>query len=976
MPEFRAKARAIELLGRGQIADLPTAITELWKNGYDAYGDNMGCNLYLPGYKDVKNPLFVVFDDGKGMDEKDLLNKWIVIGTDSKVRNEADEKGPATLNKEPRIAMGEKGIGRLSVAYLGSQMLMITKKIGKPCQLVLFHWDILKNYNLFIDQVSIPIFSVDKIDDFRKVFDKMKQELLENFSNKNADWVEHKEVIKNVTNDLKKIFIPSYFEEEILLELLGKESHGTKIVVFDPIDQIISLSEIDKEVDNLEEQNKDYIRTSISGVSNVFEVFQNQKPKFETSFWIYTEGTAWDIISQREFFSADDFNLADHLIDGKFNEDGFFSGNVKVYNTTVKHKFRNQVKPGIRPYGPFKIKFGYIPGKGEGSLLSEEQFDELNQKLKKFGGLYIYRDSFRVLPYGRPSNDFLDFEERRGKHAGYYYFAHRRMFGYIAISRQSNPNLIDKSGREGFITNTAYREFRNDLIAFFVDLSKTFFKSQGPDEENLNLRNQQQRDLLLAKETEKKEKEKEKNEKNNFKTLLKNNANHVEQIANELNNLYEKLLLKKESAKIVYEEIEGILKQIHSKEDDFRELQLKKPKRFKLTNSEENNLLEYLERYNEIKSGIIKDCKDLVEEVEGFLADEELKIEFRKKYEDYKKEFNLKYQNLNHRLDFTVKQIRENLENGFNTYSNDFVTKASELIPLGQLSKKNIKDNMNLVKNIYTNLFEEFSEKYDTFINHIEKINPDVDEDLLVGYYKTQYEEINKRVEAVNETAQLGMAIEIIDHQFSVLYSQMSNAIKMLKESASKENKTKAMYDQLKNSFEHLERNHKLLTPLYRTTRRIRKQIAGAEIALYLKSFFEKPFKDEQIDFSISKSFEKYSIYTFESIINPVFINLVNNALYWLKSVTDRKIYITYEESKILIMNSGEKIKPADLEEIFKLFYTRKPDGRGIGLYLARTNLRSIGYDIYATNDKKYNRLNGACFIIEEYNKIKGQYEF
>ena len=34
--QFRTKARAVDLLGKGQIADLPTATTELWKNGYDA----------------------------------------------------------------------------------------------------------------------------------------------------------------------------------------------------------------------------------------------------------------------------------------------------------------------------------------------------------------------------------------------------------------------------------------------------------------------------------------------------------------------------------------------------------------------------------------------------------------------------------------------------------------------------------------------------------------------------------------------------------------------------------------------------------------------------------------------------------------------------------------------------------------------------------------------------------------------------
>jgi len=105
-------------------------------------------------------------------------------------------------------------------------------------------------------------------------------------------------------------------------------------------------------------------------------------------------------------------------------------------------------------------------------------------------------------------------------------------------------------------------------------------------------------------------------------------------------------------------------------------------------------------------------------------------------------------------------------------------------------------------------------------------------------------------------------------------------------------------------------------------------------------------------------------------VIKPTFINIINNALYWLIPSSERKISITYEDNKILIRNSGEKIEPADLENIFTLFFTKKPGGRGIGLYLARTNLHTIGYEIYATNDKKLNRLNGACFVIE---KIEGE---
>lgn len=73
MGNFRAKARAVDLLGKGQIADLPTAISELWKNGLDAYADELEIYLYLEGYKDVKKPLFVLKDDGNGMSPAKIL---------------------------------------------------------------------------------------------------------------------------------------------------------------------------------------------------------------------------------------------------------------------------------------------------------------------------------------------------------------------------------------------------------------------------------------------------------------------------------------------------------------------------------------------------------------------------------------------------------------------------------------------------------------------------------------------------------------------------------------------------------------------------------------------------------------------------------------------------------------------------------------------------------------------------------------
>src|ERR1044072_7637805 len=210
------------------------------------------------------------------------------------------------------------------------------------------------------------------------------------------------------------------------------------------------------------------------------------------------------------------------------------------------------------------------------------------------------------------------------------------------------------------------------------------------------------------------------------------------------------------------------------------------------------------------------------------------------------------------------------------------------------------------------------------------------------------------------------MAIEIIDHQCNVLYSEMAASLRYYRTLAERQPETGRSFAQLSRAFQHLETNHQLLTPLYRTTRRIRTLISGADIEGYLKEFFGKTFASERVEFTVDQQFREYRFETFESVIKPVFVNLVNNAIYWLTPSPRRRICIEYDEGKILVMNSGERIEPAYLEAIFGLFFSRRPSGRGIGLYLAKANLRSIGYDIRASDNPRENRLGGACFVIEK----------
>ena len=91
---------------------------------------------------------------------------------------------------------------------------------------------------------------------------------------------------------------------------------------------------------------------------------------------------------------------------------GEFTGILKVYNQEIEYSFKNPRKKDSRAnYGVFPMKIGYSMGKPEDSVIPEDIWDKINEKVTGYGGLYIYRDGFRVLPYGRVDADFLQLEE-------------------------------------------------------------------------------------------------------------------------------------------------------------------------------------------------------------------------------------------------------------------------------------------------------------------------------------------------------------------------------------------------------------------------------------------------------------------------------------------------------------------------------------------------------------------------------------
>ncbi len=965
--QFRTKARAVDLLGKGQIADLPTAITELWKNGYDAYADNLTAEIYLAGYKGLNSPLFVMTDDGKGMSRKDIFEKWLVLGTDSKSRATLEEKeSEETLWKKPRIKAGEKGIGRLSVAFLGNPMLMLTKKQGHPLQALFFDWRLLENYNLFLDDVDIPVENIDSINEFSSKFENLKKDFLKNFEKENnidgnLIWESSQSTLKkDIESSVKKCYLPEFLEKKLLENIIHLEkNNGTKFIIFEPIDQIIELTSNDD--DNLED--KGFVISSLSGFTNEFLENNNI---INTSIPIHLdENIRYDLLTtQGNFFNSKDYDFADVLIEGEFDGNGGFKGKLKMYDEEIDYVFKNPRKKDKRHnYGNIPIKLGYSQGNESESQLETNAWKKINDKVSKNGGLYIYRDNFRVLPYGRTDFDFLGFEKRRAKRAGSYYFSHRRMYGFISITRKGNYKLIDKSSREGLINNAAYAAFKNDLEYFFIELAQEYLGTDAKSKLFLDKK------LLLKEQFEaiKADKKRETAEKVQFSKDLNSYSERFDKYQNEYQDLLNQLEEKTNQSDVLYTDIEDLLDKIHTLDVGYKNLLPKIPKRYKPNDTQLDRLDKFESKLIKFNDTIKKDSAQLMGRVQEKLQVKELKMEFVKNFQKY-----------NGTLERIISDNREILKTKFDALLKDYSARSRRIIEDFNLDKEQIINSINSKESVklqtekVSNKFEYLREQVIMellpLVEHLNKLSFDLDEELVQGAYKAEYETMKYQWDQTRETAQLGVAVEIIDHEFNQLYAKINHSIDKL----SNDNLFTDIqqFQFLKQNFKQLEDKYDLLSPLYRISGVVAKDIKCQSIFNYLEKFFTSKISSNNVVFEETTAFKNHIINIKEPVIHTVFINIINNALYWLRNSNTKNIKLDYfkETDEIVIMNSGQRIEEHRLEKIFQLFYSNRPNGRGIGLYLSKQSLNECYFDVYATNDKNYNLLNGACFVIKPLN--------
>jgi signal transduction histidine kinase len=79
---------------------------------------------------------------------------------------------------------------------------------------------------------------------------------------------------------------------------------------------------------------------------------------------------------------------------------------------------------------------------------------EVRAWLREWSGISVYRDGFRVWPYGEPHDDWLRLDQRRVNNP-VVRLSNNQVVGFVEISSDRNPDLRDQTNREGLIHNDA-----------------------------------------------------------------------------------------------------------------------------------------------------------------------------------------------------------------------------------------------------------------------------------------------------------------------------------------------------------------------------------------------------------------------------------------------------------------------------------------------------------------------------------------
>lgn len=495
---FQVSAKTARLIGRENISDVDGAIIELVKNGYDADADcvyikyinpynevpktftfaeineyfkanmslitdsyvvNNGIYVLKENNKDKLQELekylhsiskIIVLDNGSGMNKEILESAWMNIGTDNK---ESNIYSP----KKKRIKTGAKGIGRFALDKLSFRTQVFTKCEQEQG----YKWEI--DWTQF-DDVKLLNQVHAKLEGYEECFEDIVRKYLQEdfYLIKDFNWTTGTLILLSP--------IREFWDEKSYKKVNNTLRNINPLGSVDRFDIIVRNEkypslDYKSESEGISRENYDYfIEAEFDGKENVkITLDRNEIDISKESIQIEYSPTDIETYALNEFWDREAF-LREHYTRADFDakkefkytlseilEDG--SKNIERYNSV----------------GPFSLKIYYLKNqKSTVEIIKDFKSRKRKKLLDDFSGIKIYRDSFKVRPYGDEGRffDWINLSSRVQKspaaashESGNWRVSPNQVIGSVSIGRIKNPKLEDNANREGMSLNREYNCF-------------------------------------------------------------------------------------------------------------------------------------------------------------------------------------------------------------------------------------------------------------------------------------------------------------------------------------------------------------------------------------------------------------------------------------------------------------------------------------------------------------------------------------
>ena len=152
---FRISTGLKDLIGRGLITNDYVAVFELVKNAFDAHARSVQV-VFL-------DDKLIIADDGKGMSERDITEKWLFVAYSAKRDGSEDIDYRNQVAKRRHHAYaGAKGVGRFSCDRLGQSLTLTSRAHGQPVQVLSVDWALYeKNAKREFGDIEVALSQTD-----------------------------------------------------------------------------------------------------------------------------------------------------------------------------------------------------------------------------------------------------------------------------------------------------------------------------------------------------------------------------------------------------------------------------------------------------------------------------------------------------------------------------------------------------------------------------------------------------------------------------------------------------------------------------------------------------------------------------------------------------------------------------------------------------------------------------------------------